>query len=56
MELEMLEAVMLAIWDRFKKAKIDIPYPQRDVHISGLSSDMLKSFAKEQDSTDNYPS
>ena len=38
--------VMLAIWDRFKDANIDIPFPQRDVHISGFSPNMLAELKK----------
>ena len=38
--------VMLAIWDRFKDANIDIPFPQRDVHISGFSPSMLAELKK----------
>lgn len=26
-------AILLKIWDEFKKNKIEIPYPQRDIHI-----------------------
>jgi small-conductance mechanosensitive channel len=26
-------AVLLSIWDRFKEAGIEIPYPQRDLHL-----------------------
>jgi small-conductance mechanosensitive channel len=37
---------MLAIWDRFKDANIDIPFPQRDVHISGFSPSMLAELKK----------
>ena len=30
-------AVLLLIWDKFKEAGIEIPYPQRDLHVrSGL--------------------
>jgi len=31
-------AVMLAIWDKFKENGINIPYPQRDVHIKQIPS------------------
>lgn len=31
--------VLLAIWDLFKKENIEIPFPQRDIHIkSSISS------------------
>ena len=32
-------AVMLAIWDKFKENGIQIPYPQRDLHIKNFSSE-----------------
>ena len=33
-------AVMLAIWDKFKENGIQIPYPQRDLHIKNLPPDL----------------
>jgi small-conductance mechanosensitive channel len=32
--------VMFAIWDKFKKNKIEIPFPQRDLHLK--TPDMIK--------------
>ena len=26
-------AILLTIWDKFKEAGIEIPYPQRDLHL-----------------------
>jgi small-conductance mechanosensitive channel len=48
--------VMLAVWDRFKDAKIDIPFPQRDVHISGFSPSMLSELNKLEGRGDSNPS
>jgi small-conductance mechanosensitive channel len=31
--IETQSDVMFAIWDKFKAHNIEIPYPQRDVHI-----------------------
>ena len=33
-------AVMLAIWDKFKENGIQIPYPQRDLHIKNFSTEL----------------
>lgn len=35
--------VMLAIWDQFKNAGIEIPYPQRDIHISNLPNQLVST-------------
>ncbi len=35
--------VLLAIWDRFKQAGIEIPYPQRDIHISNIPKNLIPS-------------
>ena len=38
--------VMLSIWDLFKKEGIEIPYPQRDVHISSIPENILSQINK----------
>ena len=38
--------VMLSIWDLFKKEGIEIPYPQRDVHISSIPENVLSQINK----------
>ena len=48
--------VMLAIWDRFKDANIDIPFPQRDVHISGFSPSMPAELKKTVIPSNSNPS
>jgi len=30
--------LLLAIWDRFKREKIEIPFPQRDIYVKSFSS------------------
>ena len=42
--------VLLAVWDRFQKEGIDIPFPQRDIHVSGLSPKMVSAI---QEDTNN---
>ena len=42
--------VLLAVWDRFQKEGIDIPFPQRDIHVSGLSPKMISAI---QEDTNN---
>lgn len=37
---KLLVFVMLAIWKKFKKHKIEIPFPQRDLHLK--TPDVLK--------------
>jgi small-conductance mechanosensitive channel len=34
-------AILLEIWDRFKEHDIEIPFPQRDVHLDLRSSEAL---------------
>jgi len=34
--------VLLAIWDTFKKHSISIPFPQRDIHVKTLSSQITQ--------------
>jgi len=36
--LEVKSKVMLAIWDALKEADIEIPFPQRDVHIREIAA------------------
>lgn len=33
--------VFMGIWDRFKEAGIELPYPQRDLHLRSLSPEAL---------------
>ena len=33
--------VLLAVWDQFQKAGIEIPYPQQDIHVRGLPEALL---------------
>ena len=40
-------AVMLAIWDKFKENGISIPYPQRDIYIKKMPSDLNSLPGKE---------
>jgi len=35
--------VLLAVWDAFKANKIEIPFPQRDLHVRSSSVDFVKS-------------
>ena len=42
--------VLLAVWDRFQKEGIDIPFPQRDIHVSGLSPKIISAI---QEDTNN---
>ncbi len=37
-------AILLEIWDRFKEHDIEIPFPQRDVHLDLRSSEALERF------------
>ena len=39
--------VLLAVWDRFQEEGIEIPFPQRDVRVRGLSSEGLAKVAGE---------
>ena len=41
--------VMLAVWDRFKNAGIEIPFPQRDVHITGLNNKFISKLKEDKD-------
>ena len=47
--------VFLAIWDRFQKAGIEIPFPQRDINISGLSPQIFSSIKEEAESANTDP-
>jgi small-conductance mechanosensitive channel len=40
-------AVMLAVWDKFKENGIGIPYPQRDIYIKKMPSDLNDFSGKE---------
>ena len=44
--------VLLAIWDRLQEAGIEIPCPQRDINISGLSPKMMSALKEEIESPD----
>ena len=35
--------VLLAIWDLFKENEIEIPFPQRDIHLKGLSDQTISN-------------
>ena len=37
--------VFLALWDRFKEHGIELPFPQRDLHIRDLPAEMLRPAA-----------
>jgi len=44
--------VLLAIWDRLQEAGIEIPFPQRDINISGLSPKIMSALKEEIESPD----
>jgi small-conductance mechanosensitive channel len=43
--------VLLAIWDRLQEAGIEIPFPQRDINISGLSPKIVSTLKEEIESS-----
>jgi len=45
-------ALLLAVWDAFKENGIEIPYPQRDLHIRSDFRNALDKRRIEEDSTD----
>ena len=40
-------AVLLKVWDKFQEHGVEIPYPQRDLHLKSIPKDMLHGI-KEQ--------
>ena len=41
--------VLLAIWDRFQEAGIEIPFPQQDIHVRALPKDFLQEGTPKSD-------
>ncbi|WP_052071854.1 mechanosensitive ion channel family protein [Sphingopyxis sp. MWB1] len=41
--------VFMGIWDRFKEAGIELPYPQRDLHLRSLSPEALDAIGAARD-------
>jgi len=39
--------VLLVVWDKFREHNIEIPYPQRDLHIKSLPSELIESLKAE---------
>jgi small-conductance mechanosensitive channel len=42
-------AVLKRVWDLFKEHEIEIPFPQRDVHIRTMPEDGIKSLSTESE-------
>ncbi len=50
--------VLLNIWDRFRHAGIDLPFPQRDLHLrdpAGLAREIAQALAKPRPVSDAAP-
>jgi len=45
--------VLLGIWDRFQENGIEIPFPQRDIHVKGALADFLSEQKKSVSSTES---
>ncbi|SVD08564.1 uncharacterized protein METZ01_LOCUS361418, partial [marine metagenome] len=39
--------VLLAVWDQFQEAGIEIPFPQQDIHVRGLPKELLQKVTSE---------
>ena len=36
--------VLLGVWDKFHEHGIEIPYPQRDLHLRSISKESIAEF------------
>jgi len=42
----MFSEILLEIWDRFNENGIEIPFPQRDIHVKTIAPDIQKTEIK----------